>query len=106
MGRKGRKTYAPAMLNILPKLELVPINRYFITLPKALRPSRISLCKTCKLFSSRIIEAASLATSTPVETEMPTSAVCNEGASFAVAHIAHDVLAVLECENDTVFLSG
>ena len=29
------------MLNILPKLELVPISRYFITLPNALRPSMI-----------------------------------------------------------------
>ena len=70
------------MLNILPKLELVLIKMYFITLPKALRPSKMPSCKTSKLFSSRMMEAASLATSTPVETEMPTSAVCSDGASL------------------------
>ena len=31
------------MLNMLPKFELVPISRYFMTLPKALRPSRIAV---------------------------------------------------------------
>ena len=28
------------MLNMLPKFELVPIRRYFVTLPKARRPAR------------------------------------------------------------------
>ena len=39
MGRKGRKSDAPAMLNMLPKLELVPIMMYFMMLPKVRRPS-------------------------------------------------------------------
>ena len=35
-----------AMLNMLPKFELVPISKYFITLPNALRPSRMPACRT------------------------------------------------------------
>ena len=34
------------MLNMLPKFELVPISRYFMTLPNALRPSRMPACRT------------------------------------------------------------
>ena len=29
------------MLNMFPKFELVPMSRYFMTLPNALRPSRM-----------------------------------------------------------------
>ena len=36
------------MLNMLPKFELVPISRYFITLPKARRPSRMPACSTSR----------------------------------------------------------
>src|SRR3972149_430210 len=32
MGRKGRNKNAAAMLNILPKFELLPMKRYFMTL--------------------------------------------------------------------------
>ena len=41
IGKNGKNNDAPAMLNILPKFELVPIKRYFMTLPNALRPSRM-----------------------------------------------------------------
>ena len=41
IGKNGRKAAAAAMLNMLPKFELVPMSRYFITLPKARRPSTI-----------------------------------------------------------------
>jgi hypothetical protein len=34
MGRKSKKMIAPAMLNRLRKLELMPIIRYLITLPR------------------------------------------------------------------------
>ena len=53
------------MLNMLPKFELVPISRYFITLPKACAAfedaARGERRRPC---SSRMISAASLATST------------------------------------------
>ena len=70
------------MLNMLPKFELVPISRYFMTLPKDLRPSRMPSCRTRRLRSSRMMSAASRATSTADDTEIPTSAACSEGASL------------------------
>ena len=39
IGRNGRNKDAPAMLNMLPKFELVPMSRYFMTLADARRPS-------------------------------------------------------------------
>src|SRR6266508_3701471 len=82
MGRNGRKSDSPAMLNMLPKFELVPMTRYFMTLPKARRPSRMPACRTPSPGSRRMISAASLATSTPDATEMPTSAAWSDGASL------------------------
>ncbi len=43
IGRNGRNKEPPAMLNMLPKLELVPIMMYFIMLPKVRRPSMTPL---------------------------------------------------------------
>ena len=82
MGKKGRKNEATAMLSTFPKFELVPISKYFITLPKALRPSMMPSCRTRRPGSTRITSAESRATSTALETEMPTSAACSEGASL------------------------
>ena len=70
------------MLNIFPKFELVPISRYFITFPYAFRPSRMPLARTSRPGSTRMMSAASRATSTAEETEIPTSAACSEGASL------------------------
>ena len=70
------------MLNTLPKFELVPISRYFITLPKALRPSMMPSWRTRRPGSMRITSAESRATSAALDTEMPTSAACSEGASL------------------------
>ena len=39
MGRKGRNSDAAAMLNMLPKFELVPMTMYFMMLAKQRRPS-------------------------------------------------------------------
>src|SRR6266446_3237052 len=94
------------MLNMLPKFELVPISRYFITLPKARRPSRIPAWRTSRSRSSRMMSAASLATSTAVATDTPTSAVWMEGASLMPSQEADDVVATLEREDDAVFLRG
>src|SRR5208282_5915812 len=63
IGKNGRKTEAPAILSIFPKFELVPISRYFITLPKALRPSMMPSCRTRRPGSTRMTSAASRATS-------------------------------------------
>ena len=66
---------APAIENMFPKFELVPIMIYFIILPKVRRPSRTPRSTTFRSRSSRIISAASFATSTALSTEMPTSDV-------------------------------
>jgi len=80
--RKGTKALAPSTLNIFPKFELVPMTMYFMMLAKHRRPSTIPSFSTDRSFSRRMIFAASLATSTPFITEIPTSAVCNDGASL------------------------
>ena len=59
---------------MLPKLELAPILMYLMMFPKTLRPSMMPSSRTSRLFSSRMMSADSLATSTAVSTEMPTSA--------------------------------
>ena len=68
--------------NMLPKLELAPILMYLMMLAKTLRPSMMPSSSTRRLFSRRMMSADSLATSTAVSTEMPTSAACMAGASL------------------------
>ena len=55
---------------------------YLIMLAKVLRPSITPSSSTIRLFSSRMMSAASLAMSTAVSTEMPMSAVRSAGASL------------------------
>ena len=86
--RPGHERHIEPLVNwyrecgITPKFELVPISKYLSTLPKALRPSIIPAWSTPRPGSSRMMSAASLATSTAPATEIPTSAVCSEGASL------------------------
>jgi len=82
IGKNGKNITAPAAENILPKLELIPIIIYFIVLPNTFRPSMTPSCNTAKSFWVRIMSAASLATSTPLLTAIPTSAALSEGASL------------------------
>ncbi|MNL73161.1 hypothetical protein D3C87_1985810 [compost metagenome] len=70
------------MLNMLPKLELMVIRTYLMTLAKLRRPSSTPWCSTARLRSRRMIPAASRATSTAESTEMPTSASRRQGASL------------------------
>lgn len=65
------------MENMFPKFELVPIITYFMILAKVRRPSRTPSTSTSRSFLRRMLDAASLATST----DTPTSATCSEGAS-------------------------
>src|SRR6266536_3268523 len=74
IGRKLRKSEAPAALNMFPKFDEVPIRTYLIVLAKMRRPSTTPSARTARSFSSRTTSAASLATSVAVSTEMPTSA--------------------------------
>src|SRR6266540_1411623 len=74
IGRKLRKSEAPAALNMFPKFEEVPISTFLIVLAKMRRPSTTPSARTPRSFSSRTTSAASLATSVAVSTEMPTSA--------------------------------
>jgi len=55
---------------------------YFSMLAKVLRPSVTPCSRTIRLFSSRIISAASLAISTAESTEIPMSAARSAGASL------------------------
>jgi len=66
----------------VPKAELAPILIYFVMLPKTLRPSITPSPSTAKLFSSRMMSADSLAMSTPLSTEIPTSAALRAGPSL------------------------
>lgn len=82
MGRNGRNALATSTLSTLPKFELAVILMYLMTLPKVRRPSITPCSSTSRLFSSRMMSAASFATSTAVSTEMPTSASRNAVASL------------------------
>ena len=82
MGRKGRKALAPTTLNMLPKLELAAILMYLTMLPNTRRPSSTPCSSTSRLFSSRMMSDDSLAMSTALSTEIPTSAAFKAGASL------------------------
>ena len=67
---------------MLPKFALVVIAMYFIVLAKVARPSSTPRSTTPRSRWSRIMSAASRATSTAPSTEMPISASCKAGASL------------------------
>ena len=81
-GRNGSSKDAPAMLNILPKLALVAIKMYLMVLVNTRRPSFTPFISTDRSLSSSTRSAASLATSTAVFTDMPTSAARSALASL------------------------
>ncbi|MNN37847.1 hypothetical protein D3C81_1518130 [compost metagenome] len=82
IGRNGKKALAISTLKTLPKLELAVILMYLSILAKVRRPSITPCSSTIRLFSSRIISAASLAISTAESTEIPISAARSAGASL------------------------
>ena len=82
IGRNGKKALATSTLNTLPKLELAVILMYFSMLEKVRRPSITPSSSTIRLFSSRMISAASRAISTAPSTEIPMSAARSAGASL------------------------
>ena len=82
IGKNGKNADATAILNMLPKLELEPISTYLLMLPKLRRPSSTPTWIAARLFCKRMMSAAALATSTPFDTEMPTSAAWSDGASL------------------------
>ncbi|KAF1036811.1 MAG: hypothetical protein GAK34_03287 [Delftia tsuruhatensis] len=82
MGRKGIKAEATITENTLPKLELAVMRMYFSMLLKVRRPSITPCSSTIRLFSSRMMSAASLAMSTALSTLMPMSAARRAGASL------------------------
>ena len=93
------------MLNMLPKFELVPMSRYFITLPKARRPSRMPAVQHARPRSSRMMSAASRATSTARRhRDADVGRVQRRRVVDAVAEEADDVAAALEREDDAVLL--
>ena len=82
MGKKGRKALAIRTESMLPKLEEAVILIYFIMFAYVFRPSTTPSATTVRSFSSRMTPADSLAMSTAVSTEMPTSAARMAGASL------------------------
>ena len=85
------------MLNMLPKFELVPIIMYFMMLPKLLRPSTMPSRRTDRLLSSRMISAASRATSTaPDDRDADVGGVQRGRVVDTVAQKADDVPARLQ----------
>ena len=81
-GRNGRNILAMSTENILPKLPLTDIFRYFDIFAKVRLPSITPSSRTLRSFSSRIISATSFAISTAVSTEIPTSACLRGRLSF------------------------
>ena len=67
---------------MLPKFEDVAIRTYFMVLAKMRRPSMTPSASTPRSLSSSTTSAASLATSVPESTEIPTSAWCSATASL------------------------
>src|SRR5450759_4779871 len=85
---------------MLPKLELAPILIYLVMLPNTFRPSMTPSPSTARLFSSNMISADSLAMSTALSTDMPTSAVFSRSVVDAIPQEADDVpLAVKGIDN-------
>ena len=82
IGTNGKKMLAPNTLNMLPKFEEAAILIYLMMLPKTRRPSSTPSSSTSKLFSSKMMSEDSLAISTALLTEMPTSAARSAGASL------------------------
>ena len=79
---QAHKALATSTLKTLPKLELAVILMYLSMLAKVRRPSITPSSSTIRLFSSRMISAASRAISTAPSTEMPMSAARSAGASL------------------------
>ena len=82
IGKNGKNRTAPIILNIFPKFELNHIIIYFIVLPNVFLPSITHSRSSLSHFLTKIISAASLATSTALLTDIPTSALLSEGASL------------------------
>ena len=82
IGKKGRNVVATSTENTLPKFELAVMRMYLSMLLKVLRPSITPSSSTIRLFSSRMMSAASLAMSTALSTLMPMSAARSAGASL------------------------
>ena len=67
---------------MLPKFDDVAISTYLIVFAKMRRPSTTPSASTPRSLSSKMMSAASLATSVPLSTEIPTSAWCSATASL------------------------
>ena len=82
IGRNGKKALAPNTVRTLPKLELAAILTYLTMFAEFLRPSITTSAMAVRLFSNMTMSAHSLATSTAVSTEIPTSAERRAAASL------------------------
>ena len=82
MGRNGRNVAATNTEMTLPKLLLTVIFTYLAMLAYVLRPHMMPRSRTMRSFSSKMMSAASRATSTAESTEIPQSDARIAAASF------------------------
>jgi hypothetical protein len=93
------------MLNMFPKFELVPISRYFITFPNALRPSMMPLMEHIEALLKQDEFGCLLCHIDPHSNGDPyIGSVERGGIVDAVTQKAHYVMTLLECQNDAVLL--
>ena len=82
MGRKGSAAAATSTEMMLPKFELTVRRTYVLMLANVQRPNSMPRSRTMRSFSSRMMSAASRATSTAESTEMAQSLARMAAASF------------------------
>ena len=95
------------MLNMLPKFELVPISRYFITLPNARRPSRIAGVQDAQAgLEQDDVGRVLRDVDGRRDRDADVRRVERRRVVDAVAQEADDVAAALERQDDPVLLRG
>ena len=95
------------MLSMLPKFELVPMSRYFMTFPKARRPARIPPCSTLEpSLGQQDVGRLARDVDGVRRGDAHVRGVKRRRIVDAVAHEADDVPALLEGEEDPRLLGG
>ena len=93
------------MLNMLPKFELVPISRYFITLAEARRPSMMPLMQNSQAgLQQDDVGGLARDVHRRRDGDAHIGGVQRRRVVDAVAHVADHVAAVLQREDDAVLL--
>ncbi len=104
-GRKGRKSDAPAMLNMLPKFALVVMKTYLSVLAKVRRPSRTPSISTSRsLLQQHDVGRLLGHVHGAVDGDADVRRVQGRGVVDAVAHVADHVPALAQRQDDALLL--